>query len=274
MSFDPEQFGKAMGEAIQKAFAPLKAEIEALKVKLAALPAPEAGPAGKDGADGKDGKSFTLEDAQPLIEKAVALIREDAEKSIEKAVAAIPAPRDGRDGIDGKDGKDGEKGEQGEDGIGMADLLIDRDGALIATYTDGRMKSLGQVVGKDGKDGADGKDGIGLDSFEIEYLPDTHEISIKAQSGVRTKEVKYPAGGIQGKGYWREGIKAAGGEAWVHDGSLWVAKTATTEKPGTQSDAWFLAARKGRDGERGAKGKDGALAKPIDLSGGGNAGND
>ena len=273
MSFDPEQFGKAMGEAIQRAVAPLRDEIEFLKAQLASIDR-TPGKDGKDGADGKDGKSFTVDEAQPLIDQAVALIRENAEKAIEKAVAAIPVPKDGRDGIDGKDGKDGEKGEKGEDGTGMADLLIDRDGVLIATYTDGRMKSLGQVVGKDGKDGVDGKDGIGLDSFEIEYLPDTHEISIKAQAGIRTKEVRYPAGGIQGKGYWREGTKAAGGEAWVHDGSLWVAKADTTEKPSTQSETWFLAARKGRDGERGAKGKDATPVKPIDLSGGGDAGND
>jgi len=299
MSFDPELFGQAMGEAIRKAVEPLYAEIESLQRQLSvleglkdgkdgrdgkdgkdcdmeqvrsmveqavkAIPAPENGKDGKDGADGKDGKSITLDDVQPIIEKAVALICEDAEKAIEEYVKAIPTPKDGRDGRDGVDGKDGKKGD---DGTGMADLLIDRDGMLVATYTDGRMKSLGQVVGKDGTDGRDGKDGvdgIGLDNFELEYLPETHEIAIKAQAGIRVKEVRYPAGGIRPGGYWRQGGEAKAGEAWTHDGSLWVARKDTKATPSTQSDEWVLMARKGRDGERGPRGKDGSAPAPIKL---------
>lgn len=268
MSFDPELFGQAMGAAIQKAVEPLKSQIEALRDDLekanaecsrlrdeiAALPTPEAG------------KSFTLEDAQPVIDEAVALIVEEVESNlaaaVEKAVAEIPKPKDGKDGADGKDGKDGEKGA---DGAGIADLMIDRAGELVATFTDGRMKNLGPVIGRDGEPGRDGKDGVSLESFEMEYLPDTHEVRLTAQAGDVKKTITYPAGGIHGKGYWRDGQEAKAGEAWVQGGSLWIAKRNTTEAPSHSSENWFMAARKGRDGESVVRRVQAGPAQPIRL---------
>lgn len=227
-----------------------------------AIPAPAAG---KDGANGKDGASVTLEDVRPLMADAAKAVHDEAMQKLDAAIEALPVPKDGRDGTDGKDGKDGQKGA---DGAGIADLLTDRDGALVATFTDGRMKNLGVIVGKDGRDGVDGKDGadgLGLDAFELEYLSDTHEICVKAMCAGRVKELRYPAGGIHGKGYWRDGIKAAANEAWTHDGCMWIATKATAAKPEASSPDWFLAARKGRDGERGAKGQDAVPPAPIKL---------
>lgn len=154
----------------------------------------------------------------------------------------------------------GEKGADGKDGVGMSGAMIDRDGNLMLTMTNGEVKNLGPVVGKDGRDGLDGKDGASLDSFELEYLGESHEISIKATCQGRVKEIRYGAGGIRPAGYWREGTKAKAGEAWVHDGSLWVAMKDCSSKPATNDDGWIIAARKGRDGERGAS------AKPVDTS--------
>ena len=62
---------------------------------------------------------------------------------------------DGRDGINGKDGADGLNGKDGAD---VKELLIDRDGCLVATLSDGRMKTLGNVMGHDGQPGRDGQD--------------------------------------------------------------------------------------------------------------------
>lgn len=169
---------------------------------------------------------------------------------------------DGQPGAEGKPGEKGEQGQKGADGIGLAGAMIDRDGGLVITLTNGEVKSLGQVVGKDGKDGADG---LSLDSFDLEYLADSHEIAVKAVCNGRTKELRYPAGGIRPAGYWREGTKAVPGEAWVHGGSLWIAMKATEAKPATNADAWIIAARAGRDGERGATGKVHSDA-PIKLS--------
>jgi hypothetical protein len=140
--------------------------------------------------------------------------------------------------------------------------MIDRDGSLQITLTNGEVKSLGPVVGKDGKDGSDG---VSFDTFEMEYLPESHEMSVKASAGGRTKELRYPAGGIRPAGYWREGTKAQAGEAWVHDGSLWIAVKDCQSKPATNDDGWIIAARKGRDGERGQKGADAGPVSPIKL---------
>lgn len=181
---------------------------------------------------------------------------------LEAALAAIPSGRDGKDGKDGESIK-GDAGEKGADGIGLAGAMIDRDGNLQITMTNGEVKNLGPVVGKDGSNGTngtDGKDGLSLDSFDMEYLPESHEISIKAVCQGRSKEIRYSAGGIRPAGYWREGTKAKAGEAWVHDGSLWVAMKDCASKPATNDDGWIIAARKGRDGERGSSGK------PVDTS--------
>jgi hypothetical protein len=79
---------------------------------VAAIPVPK---------DGEPGKSVTVEDVAPLIEAAV-----------EKRVASIEV-KDGRDGV------------------GMAGAMIDREGQLVITMTDGSTKALGTVVGTDGK---------------------------------------------------------------------------------------------------------------------------
>lgn len=298
--FDPEKFGAAMGEAIRNAVEPLHEEIARLKSQIEAMPRAADGndgadgrdgrdgkdcdmdavkamvadflksipaPAnGKDGNDGKDGSSVTIDDVRPLLDEAIKSIREESREILDLAIKAIPAPKDGRDGRDGVDGKDGAPGEKGADGIGMAGAMIDRDGALQITTTNGEVKSLGVVVGSNGRDGADGKDGIGLDSFDIEYIAETHEIAIKASAAGRTKELRYPAGGIRPAGYWRDGTKAKAGEAWVHDGSLWIAMKETASKPATNAEGWIIAARKGRDGETVVKKIDNGPAKPINLS--------
>lgn len=181
----------------------------------------------------------------PLLERIKAL---EAREPI-----AGPPGEPGKEGAPGKDAV----AEKGADGIGMAGALIDREGSLLITMTNGEVKNLGPVVGKDGVS-KDGKDGVSFESFDMEYLPESHEISIKASVQGRAKEVRYSAGGIRPAGYWREGTKAKTGEAWVHDGSLWIAVKDCQSKPATNDEGWIIAARKGRDGERGPS------AKPID----------
>ena len=63
------------------------------------------------------------------------------------------------DATDGKDGSNGRDGEDGENGRGIANLEVNEDGELIATYTDGETQNLGRVAGADGQDGTDGVDG-------------------------------------------------------------------------------------------------------------------
>jgi hypothetical protein len=281
--FDPEIFGEAMGLAIREAVAPLQrriGEIEAQLAKpvdvsseveravaaaVAALPAP------------KDGKDAQVIDVDELIKEILRRIPKPADGRDGQPGADGKDGRDGVDGqkgmdgkdglagangVDGKDGRPGIDGAKGADGAGLAGAMIDRDGALQITLTNGEVKSLGQVVGKDGDHG---RDGASFESFELEYLPESHEIAVKATAAGRTKELRYPAGGIRPAGYWREGTKAEAGEAWVHDGSLWIARKSTPTKPATGIEDWIIAARKGRDGERGAKGIDGTPPAPIKL---------
>jgi hypothetical protein len=267
--FDPEKFGEAMGQAIRDAVAPLLKRIEVLERDatspvevadlveqyveraVAKLPPPKDEkdaelpdfkqmvsdavavlPVPKAGDPGKDGNSVSLDDVAPMIRDEIG-----------KAVAALPAPKDG---------------------LGLAGAMIDRTGALQITLTNGEVKSLGVVVGKDGENGSDG---ISLDAFEMEYLPESHEIAIKASAGSRVKELRYHAGGIRPAGYWREGTKAQAGEAWVHDGSTWYAKTATASKPESRSKDWIVGARKGRDGETVVKTINAGPPAPIKLQG-------
>lgn len=267
--FDPEAFGAAMADLIEEAVAPLQKRIADLESQLKGMPVPKdgkdgaSGLNGEKGADGRDGKDGR--DGVDGARGVDGMPGKDGRDGVDGAKGLDGAPgKDGRDGLDGAHGKDGQPGKQGEkgaDGVGLAGAMIDRDGALQITLTNGEVKNLGPVVGKDG---VDGRDGLSLDGFELEYLPESHEISLKATAAGRVKELRYPAGGIRPAGYWREGTKAQAGDAWVHDGSLWIATKSTTSKPVT-GDHWIIAARRGRDGERGAKGIDGSPPPPIKL---------
>ena len=134
---------------------------------------------GKDGVDGKDGRgvqSFEVDDEGHLIvtysDGEVADLGKitgntaDGKDGRDGAKGEDGADgQDGKDGVDGKDGKDGENGvngqdgKDGEDGRGIANLEVNEDGELIATYTDGETQNLGRVVGADGADGQKGADG-------------------------------------------------------------------------------------------------------------------
>ncbi|MBC8718759.1 hypothetical protein [Ochrobactrum sp. Marseille-Q0166] len=94
---------------------PLPALQKRVDDHLAAISAPQ------------DGKSVTIEDVTPLIQSEVG-----------RHVSELPAPKDGKDGRDGLD---------------LKDLFRGEGGVLIATMSDGRIKELGQFVGKDGENG-------------------------------------------------------------------------------------------------------------------------
>lgn len=194
---------------------------------------------------------IATDDLVPVLELHVA-------QAVETYLAEHP-PKDGADGRDGKDGErgnDGKKGEPGKDGAGIADLLIDRDGNLIATMTDGRVKSLGIVIGKDGADGRNGMDGLSMADVTRAYDPDAHEVVERWTVGGEQKELRYPAGGIRPGGFWREGMKCHAAQAITHDGALWIAKRDNSAKPCLENaDDWQLAARKGRDGRDGKDSK-------------------
>src|SRR3546814_12478140 len=79
--------------------------------------------------------------------------------------------------------------EKGAPGVGLAGAMIDRDGNLVVTTSDGQAHNLGLVVGKDGKPG----ETFTLDDFDIE------------QTGERKIEMKFLSGQI-GRASGRERV--------------------------------------------------------------------
>lgn len=224
----------------------------------------EKGDCGEQGIPGRDAEPVLVADVvaelvkSDLLEPVVDLYVAEA---VAKHFEANPVQH-GRDGKDGERGPQGEKGEpgsngvDGKDGVGLADALIDRDGALVLTMTDGRAKTLGMVIGRDGIAGADGRDGLSMVDVSRTYDAEAHEVVERWTVAGEEKELRYPAGGIRPGGFWREGMKCFALQAITHDGALWIAKRDTAAKPCLENaEDWQLAARKGRDGRDGKDGK-------------------
>jgi hypothetical protein len=122
---------------------------------------------------------------------------------------------------------------------GIQEAIIDREGQLVLTMTDGTIQKLGRVIGQDG---------LSVESRELEYVPETHEIVERWTANGKTREFRYPAGGIRDGGYWRQGVEARKHEVMTHAGSTWLALRDTKAKPCHENpEDWRLFARKGRD---------------------------
>ncbi len=198
---------------------------------VAAIPAPKSG---------DDGKSVAVEDVLPALQE-----------EMRRFLETVPLPKDGepgkdgKDGRDGADGKNGAPGEKGADGIGLAGALIDRDGGLVVTLTNGEAKALGAVVGHDGLPGRDGAHGIGFEDLSFE-IAETGRAVARFQRGDVVKTIALP--GIVDRGTFADGEIYDKGDAVSWGGSLWIAQeNGVKGKPG-EGEAWRLAVKKGRDG--------------------------
>jgi len=177
---------------------------------IAAIPLPQ------------DGKSVTVDDVRPMIEDAVA-----------KAVSALPKAKDG---------------EAGKDGVGLAGAVIDRDGSLVVTLTNGDTKQLGRVVGKDGEQGqkgADGHDGVGFD--DLDMVEDERGILLRFAKGDLVREFALPV--VIDRGVYREGTEYRKGSGVTWAGSFWIAQRDNPGKPDTADSGWRLAVKKGQNGK-------------------------
>lgn len=194
-------------------------------------------PAAKDGAPGergKDGQSVTVEDVAPLVQVEV-----------QKAVGAIPVPKDG---------------------VGVLGALIDRDGRLVVTLSDGTVKDLGVVVGRDVEMAEvarliesevaniprpkDGKDGFGFDDLSV--LHDGERgFTFQFSRGEQTKSFSFTIPCVIYRDLWTEGKSYEQGDAVTFGGCMWVAKEGTTTKPDftpASTKFWRLAVKEGRKG--------------------------
>lgn len=201
---------------------------------VAALPMP------KDGVHGDDGRSLTPDDVAPLIVAEVT-----------KAVSAIPIPKDGHDGV------------------ALCGALIDREGRLALTLSDGTVKHLGTIVGRDGRDvdmadvasliskelaawprPKDGADGLGFDDLSV--LHDGERgFTVQFSHGDQVKAFSFTIPCVIYRDLWSDGRTYEKGDAVTFGGCMWVAKDATTAKPDFTPAAakfWRLAVKEGRKG--------------------------
>lgn len=178
-----------------------------------------------------------------------------ANLALEQRLAELegrPVPERGEQGIAGENGLngvDGKDGADGRDGRGVRDLLIDRDGNLIASMDDGEMKNLGPICGKDGEAGKDGRDGFGFDDMDACVLDDDRTIEFSFRRGDEEKAFTFKWPAMIYRGVYSEGTEYQPGDTVTWGGSLWHCDTETKDKPGT--DSWTLAVKKGRDGKNG-----------------------
>lgn len=254
-TFDPVEFGKSVGDVIREVAAPLLKRIEELESRQLAK-----GDPGQNGRDGKDAEPVSV------AEVAAELLATDGLKAlvdlhVAEAVAALPKPENGRDGDQGPRGEPGEAGEKGDpgaDGVGLAGAVIDREGALTLTLTNGEIKSLGVIVGKDGQHGKDG-----ADFTEVEFDYDGERgLIIRGKGGEIVKRLPIPID----RGYWSEGKSFEHGDVTTNDGTVFIALRGTKAKPCKENaEDWRIMCRKGRDGKDGRNGID--LTKPVRLDG-------
>lgn len=234
--------GSFIAKAVSAATEPLIARIAELEARQ-----PERGEKGEPGEKGEQGKPGPKG---------------------ESGDSGPPGPS-GDAGLPGRDGEPGEQGLpglDGKDGVGLAGAVIDRNGELVVTLTDGTTKNLGLIVGKDGekgKDGSDGRDGLGFDDLEIVHDGLRHFI-FRMKRGEQIKEFAFDVPVMIYAGIFKEGVEYNYGDTVTWGGSLWHCDLDTTDKPGGGSP-WTLVAKHGRDGrngERGEKGEKGDKGVP------------
>ncbi|AKR55709.1 Phage portal protein [Devosia sp. H5989] len=204
----------------------------------------------------KDGKSVTPEDLAPMVENLVS-------SAMAEAVRGLPVPEDGKDGV------------------GVAGALIDRDGNLVLTLSNGDTKELGQVVGRDADEAAierrikeligaiprpkDGLDGLGFDDLAVEHDGERGFVFRMAR-GEQVKEFAFSVPVVIDRGVWDEGRDGgyAKGDGVTWAGSFWISqKDGNADKP-DGGEGWRLAVKRGRDGKNGVV-TEKAAPKPVKV---------
>lgn len=257
---DAKAFGVELAGIVKAAVAPVMVRLDALERRLDDLPTPQ---------DGKDADPVAVAAlVQAEIKADLDALREAVDAiatapelpdipamvadTVAEAVKAIPTPQDGEPGksvtlddvaplIDSAVEKAVSQIEPAKDGIGLAGALIDRDGNLVVTLTNGEAKTLGPVVGKDADPAEPGRDGLGFKDLDFESRDG--RLYAVFRRGDLVKEARLP--GISYRGGWKAGEYLIG-DSVTFGACQWIATEDTAEKPG-EGKAWQLAVRKGRD---------------------------
>lgn len=172
------------------------------------------------------------------ILKAVAHVLRSFAERIEQRFTVLEARERGLDGQPGPVGPPGQEGPPGRDG---------RDG-------------LPGRPGDPGTNGKDGLDGFSLDDFDISYDGE-RTLTFKLQAGERTIERSVRVAWMLDRGVFKQGTTYERGDTVTWAGSLWIAQSKTTQKPGDGETSWRLSVKRGQDGKQGPEGKQGRDGK-------------
>lgn len=193
-----------------------------------------------DGADGAPGQDGTSPDPEVIAESFRPVAEQIVSEAVAAGLASLPPPEKGEKGDQGL------PGTAGADGRGWAKSFIDRDGNLIATFSDGSSDNLGPIIGKDG---APGRDGFELEDYDEWFEDDGRTLVRRYVRGEDYKEFRHQTALPVDRGVFKSGQTYQRGDTVTWGGSLWIAQVETGMKPDATDSGWRLAVRKGRDGK-------------------------
>ena len=208
--------------------------------------------------DGKDADAEAIKAAVlaelPPPEPGKGADPAEIQAMVQRAVDAIPRPADGKsvtlDEIKG---------------------LLDHMQATWALDFERRAQtSLERAIdrmpkAKDGENGKNGADGLGFDDLIVEH-DGARGVTIKFQRGDQVKSFALRIPTMIYRGIFQPGGPYDRGDTVTWGGSLWHCDEATADKPGEiGSKGWTLAAKRGRDGKDGERGKDYAPPQPVKV---------
>ena len=188
------------------------------------------GDKGETGAAGVGVKSVAIDENGNLV----ITLTDDTVNNLGK----IPGAK-GDQGAQGDKGDKGDKGDAGNNGaagVGVKDAVVDENGNLIITLTDGTVYNLGNVTGAKDDKGDAGKDG---------------------QDGQNGQDGSNGSNGLNGTGIQSAHIDA--------DGNLIITFT-----DGVVTNLGKIVGTDGKDGKDGADGKDGIGIKGCRIDDDGN----
>jgi hypothetical protein len=270
-----QALGQVVYDEVRSAITPLQDRVMQLEKTLGDLAVTS-----KDPALGE----FHSAENQPAVD--LEFLRQYVAEALEAHAQTYPVRdgKHGKDSADGHDSADGKSVSLDELRDCVADLvaeaignlpvqphctggIIDRDGALSLTFSDGDVKNVGKVVGADGKDcdmemvrrqvaeflatiekPKDGIDGLGIEQIEYDGERTFRLANAKVD---RSFVIPFPLY----QGLWKQGNYSRGDEV-TSDGSQFIAMRDTDKEPGTLDSGWRLACKRGGTGGRGPPGKD------------------
>lgn len=183
-----------------------------------------------------------------------------------------PQGEKGDKGDAGARGERGDIGPAGRDGDGVADGFIDAKGELVLTFSNGKTKSIGRVVGRDGADGKDAgietiraivSEMAGEKPFDPEIIKSLMPQPVKGIDGERGErgESAYQVAvrnGFQGsEKEWLESLRGQDGVDGAKGADGADGRDGLNGKDGEKGDP-------GERGEKGLPGADGLNGKDAD----------